>query len=70
MPGVADAFWLDPAVDVTIAVGIPLPGAPLAASVSVPNLPVFRGIRLGWQSASFGASGAPQASNPVWSLVR
>ncbi|MCA8954302.1 MAG: hypothetical protein KDE27_32640, partial [Planctomycetes bacterium] len=43
LPGIDNAFWLDPVVSAWAAVGVPQTGAPLTGSATIPNSPSFRG---------------------------
>ncbi|MCA8952337.1 MAG: hypothetical protein KDE27_22700 [Planctomycetes bacterium] len=69
LPGIDNAFWLDPTVSAWAAVGVPQTGAPLLGSATIPNHPSFRGLMVGWQSLTQGPNGL-EASNPAWTLVR
>lgn len=70
LPGVDDAFWLDPVAHIFQAFGVTLPGQPLTSVVAVPLAPSLLGFRLGWQAVSLDpASGAMQVSNPQISMV-
>ncbi|MCA8952339.1 MAG: hypothetical protein KDE27_22710 [Planctomycetes bacterium] len=69
LPGIDNAFWLDPVVSAWAAVGVPQTGAPLTGSATIPNSPSFRGLIVGWQSLTQGPNGL-EASNPSWTLVQ
>ncbi|MCA8952338.1 MAG: hypothetical protein KDE27_22705 [Planctomycetes bacterium] len=69
LPGIDNAFWLDPVVSAWAAVGVPQAGAPLSASATIPNSASFRGLIVGWQSLTQGPNGL-EASNPAWTLVQ
>ncbi len=65
VPGIADAFWLDPTSYYFFAVGT----APLSALEPVPANIGLRGLRVAWQAVTYGAALGMQASNPVVSLL-
>lgn len=69
LPGIADAFWMDPAAVVFAAIGVPQQGAPVSSSIAVPNQAGFLGLRFAWQSVAAGPTGL-EASNPTRTLVR
>ncbi len=69
VPGIAEPFWMAVQGHHFAAIGVPQNGAPLTATVAVPNLPAFDGVRLAWQSVSLLATGL-QASNPSAAVVR
>lgn len=70
LPGIDDAFWLQPAAYLFAAFGVPLGGQPLTTTIAVPTAPNLIGFRLGWQAVSIDpVSGAMQGSNPQISMV-
>jgi len=69
VPGFADTLWLDPTAYLFAAVGTPMSGQPVSASVQVPNQPGLSGFRVGWQAVTWNATTGFQASNPSMSHV-
>jgi hypothetical protein len=65
MPGITDAFWLDPTSYFFFAVGT----APLSSVEPVPANVGLRGLRVAWQGVTYGTALGMQASNPVVSLL-
>lgn len=65
LPGIAGTAWVD--AWGFAAVG-PL-GAPLACSVTVPDLPALRGMAFGWQGVTASATAGLVMTNPAWLCV-
>lgn len=70
VPGlVADPIWLDPLSLVILTSGVPGPGAPVVATISLPAVSTTLGFRFAWQGLTFDASAGLQISNPEYTVV-
>lgn len=68
VPGFADAFWLQPASSVFLAMGVP--AAALTASVGVPANPQLVGRTFGWQGLTWQPADGFAVSNPASFSIR
>ena len=70
VPGlVADTLWLDPLSLVFLASGVPAPGAPVVATLSVPAVSTTLGFRFVWQGLTFDGTAGLQIGNPEYTIV-
>ena len=69
VPGIRDAFWLDPVVHQFHTIAAQTSSGPVTGNVAVPNVAGFLGLRLGWQAVCYGPATGLQASNPAIVLV-
>jgi hypothetical protein len=70
VPGIADTLWFEPAASFAQAIGIPQQGAPLSASLAIPNQAGFLGHRIVWQAIAYDNVSGYQVSNPSHLVVR
>ena len=64
-PGIVDPIWLQPGSEGVCAFTVFAAGTPLQVTCAVPNVPAMRGMRFGWQGATYSPTSGLQASNPA-----
>lgn len=68
-PGIVDRFFWNPATLVTLAIGVPMAGAPVAGVVALQNHASFLGLPLVWHGITHAPATGLQVSNPVFHIV-
>ena len=68
-PGIVDRFFWNPATLVTLAIGVPMAGTPVAGVVALPNHASFLGLPLVWHGITHAPATGLQVSNPVFHIV-
>jgi hypothetical protein len=66
VPGIADAWWLDPGISASVAVAFLT--APVTATVTIPPTPALQGSVWGFQTFYLKPSGF-SASNPFHFVI-
>ena len=69
LPFLADSVWLDPLSMLVVVSGIPGPGAPVAASISMPAVSTTLGFQIVWQGLTLEATAGFQISNAEYNVV-
>lgn len=69
LPFLADSVWIDPLSMLVVVSGIPGPGAPVAASISMPAVSTTLGFQIVWQGLTLEATAGFQISNAEYNVV-
>lgn len=69
LPFLVDTVWLDPFSMLIVTSGVPGPGAPVAASISMPAISTTLGFKICWQGLTVDAVAGFQISNAEYSVV-